>query len=110
VGLLSVSSFAADRPAGINIDEALKIAKDYLKSAHSSESIIGLTLETSSVGGSTYWFAKWSGPVLNPDSKPQLGLRIDMDGSLTKIVASNRGPSNAVPGVGQQKYGARNIR
>ena len=110
MGLLSVSSFAADRPAGINIDEALKIAKDYLKSAHSSESIIGLTLETSSVGGSTYWFAKWSGPVLNPDSKPQLGLRIDMDGSLTKIVASNRGPSNAVPGVGQQKYGARNIR
>ena len=111
-GALSISSFAADRPQGLSIEDALKIAENYLRSANPSEprSIVALTLETTTVRGASYWYAKWSGPILSGDSKPELGLRIDMDGSLTKVVASNRGPGNVVPGVGEQKFGARNMR
>lgn len=117
IGSMAVASVAADRTPSLSIEGALKIAQDYLKSASGSEprSIVGLTLEQSTLRGAPYWYARWSAPISN-GAKAELGLRIDMDGSLTKLVSEGGGgasvpggPSVPVPGVGSQKYGVRNM-
>ena len=98
------TTHAADKAPALPIEGALKIAQDYLKGKDGARVIVALTLETATLRGETYWFAKWSAPILGGE-KPELGLRIEMNGDLTKIVGGG-----AVPGVGQQRQGARNIR
>jgi hypothetical protein len=114
---------AADAAPTLTIDAALKIAQDYLKNASPSDPrfISALSLErTSMSGGASYWYARWSAPIID-SGKGQVGLRIDMDGSLTKVVSEKgagsgsarttwgaSGPSVPVPGLGSQPYGVRN--
>ena len=98
------TTHAADKAPALPIEGALKIAQDYLKGKDGARVIVALTLENATLRGETYWFAKWSSPILGGE-KPELGLRIEMSGELTKIVGGG-----AVPGVGQQRVGARNIR
>ena len=98
------TTHAVDKAPALPIEGALKIAQDYLKGKDGVRTIVALTLEHATLRGETYWFAKWSAPILGGD-KPELGLRIDMSGELTKVVGG--GP---VPGPGQQRMGARNIR
>ena len=98
------TTHAADKAPTLPIEGALKIAQGYLKGKAEPREIVALTLENATVRGGSYWFAKWASPILGGD-KPELGLRIDMNGEITKIVGSG-----AAPGVGQQPVGARNIR
>jgi hypothetical protein len=101
---IAFTTHAADRPPALPIDGALKIAKDYLKGRADSPAIVALTLENATLRGETYWYVKWASPILGGD-KPELGLRIDMNGEVTKIVGGG-----AAPSVGRQRVGARNIR
>lgn len=98
------TTHAADRTPVLPIEGALKIAQDYLKGQDGARVIVALKLEHATLRGETYWLAKWSAPILGGEH-PELGLRIDMNGELTKIVGGG-----SVPGPGQRRVGARNIR
>ena len=109
VGLVALvacafTAHAADKAPALPIEGALKIAQVYLKGKAEPRAIVALTLENVTLRGETYWFAKWASPILGGE-RPELGLRIDMNGEITKIVGG--GP---VPGEGQRRVGARNIR
>ena len=95
---------AADRVPALPIEGALKIAQDYLKGKDGTRTIVALTLENATLRGETYWFAKWSAPILGGE-RPELGLRIEMNGEFMKIAGGG-----AVPGAGQRRVGSRNIR
>jgi len=100
------SALAADAPT-LPIDQALKIAQDYLaKHGAADHQVIGLTLEQASLH-STYWYAHWS-PAIEDGTRKQTGLRIEMDGSVTLFVTAPGGGNE--PPVGQRKFGARNMR
>jgi len=81
--------------------------------------LVALTLEKPTMTGAPYWYARWSSPIVGA-TKAEIGLRIDMTGSLTKVMAEGGkgsggvtwgggGPSVPVPGVGSQKYGVRDM-
>ena len=101
------TAHAADKAPALPIEGVLKIARDYAKGKPGPRAIVALTLENATLRGDSYWYVKWASPILGGD-KPELGLRIDMKGEVTKIVGAGGG--GAVPGVGQQRVGARNIR
>ena len=106
LGAFAFTTQAADKVPALPINGALKIAQDYLHGKGGALTIVALTLENATLRGETYWFAKWSAPIAG--DKPELGLRIDMNGEITKVVGG--GAAAAVPGPGQQRQGARNIR
>ena len=98
------TTHAADKTPALPIEGALRIAQDYLKGKDGARFIVALTLEHTTLRGETYWYAKWSAPILGGE-RPELGLRIEMNGDITKIVGGG-----AAPGTGQRRVGARNIR
>ena len=112
---------ATDKAPALDIEGALKIAQNYLKGAAPSDPrfLVGLTLEKPTLTGASYWYARWSSPIVG-EGKAEIGLRIGMDGSLTKVMSGGGGggsvvtwggggPSVPVPGVGSQKYGVRDM-
>lgn len=105
--LSSVPAFAADAP-GISIEQALKVAQDYLQKSGNAGSvqIVGLVYEKSSFKEG-YWWAKWSHAVADGDRK-ETGLRIDPDGKVTRFVSAPGGAFE--PPVGQRPVGARSMR
>jgi hypothetical protein len=108
---LSFTSIDAAPPT-VPIDQALKLAMDDLATRSlAGEHYIGsLTLESSSMlsGGQQYWYARWV-PAIRTDKKFENGLRINMDGSVVRLVSGNAsGGRNDAPGV--RPIGARNIR
>jgi hypothetical protein len=120
LGAMPATVRATDKAPALDIEGALKIAQNYLKSATPSDPrfLAALTLEKPTLTGASYWYARWSSPIIG-GGKAQVGLRIDMDGSLTKVVSGTGGgagvtwggggPSVPVPGVGSQKYGVRDM-
>lgn len=102
----SVSAFAADNVPALPIDQALKIAQDHLQKGGIDRAIVSLVLEQNTLR-STYWYAKWSTPI-DDGPKKEIGLRIDMDGTVTRFVTGPGGGHE--PPVGQRPVGARNIR
>lgn len=102
--VFAFTTHAADKAPALPIEGALKIAQDYLKGKGEPRTIVALTYETPVLGGASYWFAKWSSSILGGD-RPELGLQIDMRGELTKVVGGG-----SVPGPGQRRIGARDIR
>ena len=98
------TSAAADKMPALPIEGGLKIAQDYLKGKGESRAIVSLTYETPTLGGASYWYVRWSAPILGGD-KPELGLQIDMKGELTKVVGGG-----SQPGPGQRRFGARDMR
>jgi hypothetical protein len=113
VATLGASALAATPVPTLPIDQALKIAQDYLqqRGATGQIQIIGLVVEQASPSV-YYWYAKWSGSISTGDKKEN-GLRIDMDGTITRFVNSPDNPSGAdwvgEKPQGQRKMGARNI-
>ena len=110
VGILALAAFAftthaADKAPALPIEGALKIAQEYLKGKPEPRAIVALTLEHVTLRGETYWFAKWASPILGGE-RPELGLRIDMHGEITKVVSGGA----AAVAAGKQRVGARNIR
>lgn len=106
LAICSVSAVAADKAPALPIDQALKIAQDYLQKLGADRAIVGLTLEQSTFH-SAYWYAKWSSPV-GDGARKETGLRIDMDGTITRFLTAPGGGYE--PPVGQRPQGARNIR
>jgi hypothetical protein len=114
--LPAVTASAAGKTPAVTIDQALKAAEDYLQQhgAAADHQIISITLEAASLGA-TYWYAHWS-PAITDGGKRQLGLRVDMDGSVTLIVSGSSGAGSGGssadydPPVGQRPQGARNMR
>jgi len=106
LALSTLSAVAADNVPALPIDQALKIAQDHLKSGGVDRAIVGLVLEQSTFK-STYWYAKWSSPI-DDGPKKEIGLRIDMDGTVTRFITGPGGGHE--PPVGQRPIGARNIR
>ena len=95
------------------IDQALKIAQDYLQQhgVAGQIQITGLVVEQASASV-IYWYAKWSVPIEN-GKKLENGLRIDMGGSETRFVDSPNSPSSSTwvgeKPEGQRRFGSRNI-
>ena len=120
LGALPANVRAADKAPALDIEGALKIAQNYLKGATPSDPrfLVELTLERPTLTGASYWYARWSSPIVGA-GKAEVGLRIAMDGSLTKVMSERgggsgvawggSGPSVPVPGVGSQKYGVRDM-
>jgi hypothetical protein len=110
IALSTSSAFAADTP-NLPIDRALKIAQDYLQKSGTGEKIqiVGLTYEQTSLHAG-YWYAKWSHAVQAADdnSRKETGLRIDMDGTVTRFLSAPGGRYE--PPVGQRPVGARSMR
>jgi hypothetical protein len=106
LAISSLPAVAAEKTPSLPIDQALKIAQDYLQKSGADRAIIGLTLEQSTLH-SSYWYAKWSSSIEDGPRK-ETGLRIDMDGSVTRFVTAPGGGHEAPPG--QRPIGARNIR
>jgi hypothetical protein len=105
----ALSASAADAPPALTIDQALKIAQDYLQQhgAAADHQIVGLTLEKATMH-SIYWYARWSPSIVAENTRKETGLRIEMDGSITRFVTAPGG-GNELP-VGQRPQGARNMR
>ena len=102
----SVSALAADNVPALPIDQALKIAQDHLQKGGIDRAIVSLVLEQATFH-STYWYAKWSTPI-DDGPKKEIGLRIDMDGTITRFVTAPGGGYD-LP-AGQRPIGARSIR
>jgi hypothetical protein len=104
----AMPAFAADKAPALPIDQALKIAQDYLQQHGAGDhAIVGLTVEQATVGKS-YWYAHWTPGIETDGNRKQTGLRIEMDGSVTIFVTAPGG-GHELP-VGQRPIGARNIR
>lgn len=102
----------ADAPApAIPIDQAVKLATDHLteRGLAGQHYIASLTLEDSAVtGGKRYWFARWM-PSIKVEDKFESGLKIEMDGSLSRLTSSTRGGGRPDQ-EGVRRVGARSIR
>ena len=106
LALSTLSVLAADNAPALPIDQALKIAQDHLQKGGVDRAIVGLTLEQATFR-SSYWYAKWSAPI-EDGPKKEIGLRIDMDGTVTRFVTGPGGGHEPPPG--QRPIGARSIR
>jgi hypothetical protein len=106
IAAMSFSALADEKAPALPIDQALKIAQDHLKTAGVDRAIVALQLEQSTFRTS-YWYAKWSAPI-EDGPKKETGLRIDMDGTVTRFVTGPGGGHEPPPG--QRPVGARNIR
>jgi hypothetical protein len=106
IALSTFSALAADNVPALSIDQALKIAQDHLQKGGADRAVIGLTLEQATFH-SSYWYAKWSSPI-DDGPKKEIGLRIDMDGTVTRFVTGPGGGHE--PPVGQRPVGARSMR
>jgi hypothetical protein len=113
LALLTASLHAAPpAPPQVPIDQALKLALDHLtERGLAAEHYIGsLTLEESTLsGGERYWYARWIPSIKLPD-KSESGLRINMDGSLQRLVSGGPNGTGRADNVGKRPVGARNIR
>ena len=114
LSLLAFATLGASALAGsplptLPIDQALKIAQDYLQQHGVADQIkiTGLVVEQSSPKV-IYWYAKWSAPI-ETGKKKENGLRIDMDGSITRFVDSPDSPSNNSTWAGEKPQGQRRM-
>jgi hypothetical protein len=85
---LSASAIAADKRPELPLEKAVAIAADYLKKAGKDQDhwIASISYDRASITNATYkWFIKW-GPPINLDGRKELGLEIDMNGELGRVV------------------------
>src|SRR5260221_14682825 len=88
-GLAFVSLAAEAAPPALPIDQALKLAQDYLSERGLADAhyIGSLSLESATLtGGEIFWLAKWV-PSISADGKKESPLRINMDGSLVPLTS-----------------------
>jgi len=84
----------------VSIDEALKLAKKYLKENDRGGVFIkSLSLDPTSLAKNQYvWAAMWNAPVMLDNTKRETGVEIAMDGSVARYV-EKVGSSTATPGT-----------
>ncbi|MGB8168469.1 MAG: hypothetical protein WCF18_13310 [Chthoniobacteraceae bacterium] len=117
LAFLTLSSIAAldAEPPAVPIEQALKLAMTHLadRGLAGQHYIGSLTLEDSTLtGGKRFWYARWE-PSIRTENTKESGLRIDMDGSLSRLTSG--GPGGGSGGgradlPGQRRVGARSIR
>lgn len=82
----------------VSIDEALKIAKKYIKENDRAVFIKSLSLDPTSLAKNQYvWSAMWNTPVMLDDTKRETGVEIGMDGSVARFV-EKVGSTTSTPG------------
>ena len=80
---------AAAAAPSLPIDQAAALAQAHLRERglNGRVYVTSLGLEIESLGRRVpYWYARWSQSVAGEDKKRETGLRINMDGSLVRIV------------------------
>lgn len=73
----------------LSVDQAANVAQQHLKERGlaGDRYVTSLVLEKDSVArGERYWYARWSESVKLEERKKELGVRINMDGSLVRII------------------------
>ncbi|MDB6153484.1 MAG: hypothetical protein JWL90_1937 [Chthoniobacteraceae bacterium] len=84
-----MSSMVADAaPPTLPIEQAVKIASDYLREQGLAKqhSITSLVLEPSSMLRKEYhWIALWT-PAVDLGNRREIGLQISMDGTAARVV------------------------
>lgn len=106
IGLLALPALHA-APPEMPIDQALKLAQAHLaeRGLAAGHSIDAVMLESASMTGKQrYWFARWA-PSIKLDGRSELGLRINMDGSLVRLTSGGPAASAAL-----RKGGVRSVR
>lgn len=79
------SATLASAAPELSVEQALKIAKGYMKEYGRDTWISSITLAPISMGQSTQvWAIKWGSPVLIDDTKRETGIEIAMDGSYSR--------------------------
>lgn len=94
----------AERAAVLPIESALKLAQDYLKGQPNPPTVVALTLQDATIRGRKIWYARWSSAIIGGE-KPEIGLQIEMNGDLVKVVTGA-----GEPGPGRRRYGVRDMR
>jgi hypothetical protein len=100
---LPLPTRAAAAPA-LSFEAAVKIVQDYIKEQGGQRVIVAMTLEQQTLRGKQFWYVKWASPVQG-GTNPEIGLQIEMNGELSKVVSS---PGEAPKG--QRRYGVRDMR
>lgn len=94
-----VLCFSAAAAPGIRIDQAASIAQGQLteRGLTNRVHIVSIAIEAQAIAKPVkYWYARWSETIAIDDTKRELGLRINMDGSLVRVVeGSNASGSSA---------------
>jgi hypothetical protein len=92
----TTQAFADDAPR-VDAIRAAKIATDYLRTLGANPPYItSLTLERGGiVSGGSYWVARWSRPV-KVDNDREIGLRVNPDGSIARLVDGQKLSRNRV--------------
>jgi hypothetical protein len=75
----------------LNVQQAQKIAQDYLKSEGlgGKHFISAIVLEKNvALGNSLVWYVQWS-PEVREDGRSESGIRIGMDGKIAQYKASS---------------------
>lgn len=96
---LAAFSLATSAAPGLRIDEAARIAQQELKGRDGSGRVFVMSIgvEADSIAKrETYWYARWSEAIPIDERKRELGLRINMDGSLVRIVEGTSGEGSSV--------------
>ncbi len=79
---------AAPAPS-VQVAQAATMAQQHLKERGLDDRIFirALVLEAATVGrGERYWYARWSQNVTIEEEKKEVGLRINMDGTVVRVV------------------------
>lgn len=92
VCLFAIPAFADDQPA-VTLRQALEAAEKSMNERGLGKDLYidSVVLNRSAMfGGETYWFVKWSHPIPVPDEpgKREVGIKVRMDGSATRLVKS----------------------
>lgn len=94
VALLVSASSVLATPT-LSVQQAADLAQQHLKERGLSARryITSLALEKEAGRrGERYWYARWSESVKLEEKKTELGLRINMDGSLVRVVEGPAAP------------------
>ena len=91
VSFFTLASITLAGPPAKSVEQAAKIAQERLRALglEKTHHVASLVLERDSItSGSWHWIAKYS-PAITSGQKPEIGLEIAMDGTLTRLVKSS---------------------
>jgi hypothetical protein len=84
-----VTTFPLLAAPALSVEQAATLAQQHLKERGfgGSRYISSLALEKGSVTqGDRYWYARWSESVKLEEKQTELGIRINMDGTVVRVV------------------------
>ena len=102
LAMLSIFSLPLHAAEGVDALRAAKIATDYLaKQGAGAPHIVSILLDTGTVlNVKRSWIVRWSAP-LGSESPREVGLRVKLDGSITRLVEDLQSVSKRAPAAYQ---------